>query len=74
MKKLLLILMIGSLFGDTIEWKESLFLKGTIKDVEYFGVYHCYIYFEYLNRKSDKMVCGLITNIVDSDGNEIDVE
>ena len=71
MKKLIFILMVGSLFGDTIRYKESLLLEKTITNVEFLGVSDKKVYYKDANNNIDLVVCKLVKEIVDSDGNEI---
>tara|TARA_B100000315_G_C14094910_1_gene370966 strand:+ start:16 stop:507 length:492 start_codon:yes stop_codon:yes gene_type:complete len=71
MKKLILILMVGSLFGDTIRYKEGLLLAKTKVNVEFLGVSDKKVYFIDVNNNIDFVVCKTVKEIINSDGNEI---
>ena len=66
--------MVGSLFGDSIDWRASLFLKGTKDNVKYLGVWRGYVYFEDLDGNSDKLECKKVLQIIDSQGNKINYD
>ena len=63
--------MVGSLFGDTIRYKESLLLEKIITNVEFLGVSDKKVYYKDANNNIDLVACKLVKEIVDSDGNEI---
>ena len=71
MKKLIFILMVGSLFGDTIRYKEGLLLTKTKVNVEFLGVSDKKVYFKDVNDNIDFVVCKTVKEIINSDGNEI---
>ena len=71
MKKLIFILMVGSLFGDTIRYKAGLLLAKTKVNVEFLGVSDKKVYFIDVNNNIDFVVCKTVKEIINSDGNEI---
>ena len=74
MKKLLIILMVGSLCADTIEYKSNLFITTKKGNVEYLGVNNKVIYFKNEDGSIESLKCRLIKNIVDINNNSIDID
>ena len=74
MKKLILILIVGSLCADTIEYKSNLFITTKKGNVEYLGVNNKVIYFKNEDGSIESLKCRLIKNIVDINNNSIDID
>ena len=74
MKKLILILMVGSLFGDTIRYKEGLLLAKTKVNVEFLGVSDKKVYFKLLNTKNATHLTSLELNVEDDTDTHYDFE
>jgi len=76
MKKLLIILLliVGCVFGDTIIYKSSLFITEYKYKVHYLDVSKGIVHFQDSNGKTDSIKCKLIKKIIDSNGEELDFD
>ena len=77
MKKLVLILMISSLFGDTIKYQSSLLVTEEINNITFIGVFLGDVI--YTKRKNDSnkyesILCETIIEVRDSYGNRIEFD
>jgi len=64
MKKLILILIVGSLFGDTIKYKESLFITSTKENVKYLGISKHRVYYNNSNGIIESIPCNSVIEIM----------
>jgi len=71
---IILLLIVGCVFGDIIKYKESLFLKGKKENVKYLGINKGYIYFKNENDKINSIPCQTVYEILDSNGIWIDYD
>ena len=74
MKQLILILIVGSLCADTIEYKSNLFITTKKGNVEYLGVNNKVIYFKNEDGSIESLKCRLIKNIADINNNSLDID
>jgi len=71
---IILLLIVGCVFGDTIIYKSSLFITEYKYKVHYLDVSKDVVYFQDSNGKSDSIKCKLIKKIIDSNGEEFDFD
>ena len=71
---IILLLIVGCVFGDTIIYKSSLFITQNKENVLYLGVSEGVVYFQDSNGKPDFIKCKLIKKILDSNGEELDFD
>ena len=71
---IILLLIVGCVFGDTIIYKSSLFITKNKENVLYLDVSKGVVYFQDSNGKSDSLKCKLIKQIIDSNGEELDFD
>ena len=71
---IILLLIVGCVFGDTIIYKSSLFITEYKYKVHYLDVSKDVVYFQDSNGKSDSIKCKLIKKIIDSNGEELDFD
>jgi len=72
MKKLIFILMVGSLFGDTIMYKESLLVTNTKNNVEFLGTQKRKVFYKTKEGNIESISCKLVKEITDSSNNNIE--
>ena len=71
---IILLLIVGCVFGDTIIYKSSLFITEYKYKVHYLDVSKGVVYFQDSNGKADSIKCKLIKKIIDSNGEELDFD
>ena len=74
MKKLLFILMVGSLFGDTITYKESALLTNTKNNVEFLGIQKRKVIYKTKEGNIESLSCKLVKEITDASNNTIEFD
>ena len=72
MKKLIFILMVGSLFGDTIMYKASLLVTNTKNNVEFLGTQKKKVFYKTKEGNIESISCKLVRKITDSSNNNIE--
>ena len=73
MKKLIFILMVGSLFADTVIYKSALGSNRTIKNVEFTRAGNGKVFFKAFGQETSRD-CIQIIEFTDTDGNKIDYD
>ena len=72
MKKLIFILLVGSLFGDTIMYKESLLITNTKNNVELLGTQKRKVFYKTKEGNIESISWKLVKEITDSSNNNIE--
>tara|TARA_B100000315_G_C14454093_1_gene530565 strand:- start:76 stop:966 length:891 start_codon:yes stop_codon:yes gene_type:complete len=75
MKKVILILVFGSLFGDTIKYSKSIFLESTKDNVEYLGISKNRVYYlNNINGRVESMSCSIVIEIFKTPNESIEYD
>ena len=73
MKRLIILLLIvGCVFGDTIKWKSSLFVTDTKNNVEFLGTQKRKVFYKTKEGNIESISCKLVKEITDSSNNNIE--
>ena len=64
--------MVGSLFGDTIMYKESLLVTNTKNNVEFLGTQKKKVFYKTKEGNIESISCKLVKEITDSSNNNIE--